>query len=141
MTFLKTRFSGEEFIKILKILQPYKKFTYGSEQYWFRNGVPIYGIIAKLFGGAIHNKKRRRIISDMLGIELKIKTISDGELFDIMVSALYSKFSQHKYKKILIDTNNEILGELAMRGNSKWTYGGKNILGKILMVIRSDKTI
>lgn len=60
----------------------------------------------------------------------------------VMYDALYAKFTQHEnLKKLLLETGNAILIEHTVNDNY-WGDGGdgsgKNMLGKLLMVLRDD---
>ena len=41
----------------LKMLQPEKKWTDAKLRYWIRDNKPIYGILAKLIGNVVKNRK------------------------------------------------------------------------------------
>lgn len=136
----------EKFIYYLKKLQPGKKWTDAKLEYWFKNGEPIRGILAKLLGGAVKpgptGRKRLKIIKDMLELkeDISIKNIlSHDEKIELMLKCLKEKYNIPKYKCLLLSTGNKILHEKPMRGKGDdWTYPGGDLLGILLMRVRSE---
>ena len=131
----------DEFLEYLKKLQPEKKTT----NFWFKNGEPIRGILSKLVGNSVKDgknyKKRLEAIKELTGVEeIKINpTLSNEKRNELMSSCLRKKFSQKKYRDVLLSTGNSELHERPMRGlKSEWTYPGGDLLGKLLIQIREE---
>ena len=138
--------SKEEFVEYLKILQHTKKnLTQKQLDYWTINGEPIRGILSKLIGDILNKgKKGKDILKKLVNIDdLKIlPEVSDEEKEIQMKECLMEKFSDPKYKEILLKTGNAKLHEKPMRGaHSMWTYDGEkggDLNGKLLMEIRRE---
>jgi hypothetical protein len=93
--------SKDEFLHYLVELQPEKrkKWTDKKMNYWLREDVPIYGILAKLIGTSVRDtptgKRRRKIIQSMAGMQspLRIKpNTTDEEKKEFMLELLREKF-------------------------------------------------
>tara|TARA_B100000683_G_scaffold132434_1_gene129318 strand:+ start:2087 stop:2737 length:651 start_codon:yes stop_codon:yes gene_type:complete len=143
--------NSAKFIEMLKQLQPNKKWTEKKEKYWFENGKPIRGILAKL----IMNKSKRistrsngwKKDLEVLNSFVKSKDLTQDDfvLHDsscdpgFMKKALLHKFNRKKYRDILEATGSAKLHEFS-RHPGRWglTKGGQggDLLGKTLTVVR-----
>ena len=137
---------NKKFIFYLKLLQPGKQIdTIAKERYWFNGDEPIRGILAKLVGSVIVKpnsfKKRIKAISKYLDISVDEVTKSDKVTTDEdMRECLMKKYSNEKYKQLLLSTGNSILHEKPLRGKpNAWTYDGEggDKLGIMMMEIRN----
>lgn len=78
------------------------------------------------------------------GRRLKIREDWDNVKIDIMYQLLKTKFKQTKFKKLLLETGDEILIEGNTWGDTFWGIcngEGENWLGKLLMRVRSEYAI
>ena len=137
--------NNQQFIYYLKKLQPEKKWSKLQLNYWFYNQQPIRGILAKLVGNCVKDgptgKKRQKIIKELLNID-KIDInppLNMEQKSELMLKCLRKKFEIPKYRELLISTGDAVLHERPMRGKGDdWTYPGKDLLGKLLMKVRSE---
>ena len=131
-----------------------KNITDRQKQYWFNNGKPIHGILAKLIGSIVIDRpeqnKRKKIISEYLQKKYKDfdgkiiykDEIKDNEKKELMLKCLRLKYSQKKYADLLLKTEDAILHEIPLRGGiNNWTYKngeGGDWLGQLLILIREE---
>ena len=154
--------SGEKFVEYLMALQPYKKWTDRQKCYWFRGKVPrsedgqllfneaepIRGILGKLIGGAVTSKPRQRILARISNTSFRVlPEVSNEMKLEQMMAILRVKFSEPRFRDILLSTGDAILHEKPMRGApNAWTYKqnsdptkcGGDWLGKLLMKLRLE---
>lgn len=137
--------SNEKFIEYLKILQPGKVWTSKKEEYWFKNGEPIRGILAKLVGSCVKNtpslKRRQKIIMELTGVEkLEIEPpLNEEDRKELMYTCLKKKFASKEYRDILLSTGTKTLHEKPMRGKGdNWTFPGNDWLGILLTKLREE---
>lgn len=138
---------SERFLYYLKELQPNKKkWTEKQENFWFKNGKPITGVLSKLAGGAVKDtpdmRKRLKILGRLAGIDHTPKInpgLNNEEKLDHMMNCLQKKYSNPYFKALLLSTGNQSLHEKPMRGKGNfWTYPGEDHLGQCLMKIRES---
>ena len=139
--------NSEQFLYYLKELQPQKKnWTTKQEEFWYRHGIPITGILSKLAGGAVKDtpsmRKRLKILGSLAGIDHipKIKQgLNNDEKLVHMMECLKQKYRDPHFKSLLLLTGNRLLHEKPMRGKGNfWTYPGEDHLGKCLIQIRKN---
>ena len=149
----------DEFVRVLHILQPDKKFTPRKDQYWVKDGKPILGILAKLVGGALSdmhsaNKRLQAIILRATGKTVFIKDMNEwraenlkpiwshDEADQVMRWSVQNKYEHPEYQGLLLQTGDAELHEHPTRGApNHWTYkdgAGGDALGKILCEVRDD---
>ena len=153
--------AAREFVKVLQLLQPGKKWTPRKLNYWFHDGQPIRGILAKLAAGAlradkVHKKRRWKAIVE-LGRQLSpgepdIAPLSPlmphQNRLAIMRQCLKRKYADPCFRTLLLATGNLALYE-QVRGRGDGSYWGFNrdasgigygedALGKMLAVIRME---
>lgn len=140
---------SQQFVNYLKCLQPGKTWTSAKEQYWFRDGEPIRGILAKLVAGARTNPGRTSPIQRLAHNFTIRPEATVGQKTDVMLQALRKKFRQPQFRDLLLSTGSRTLHEKPIRGNgsnSLWTYKvdkngnahGGDLLGKLLMQVRQE---
>lgn len=144
---------AEQFLKYLKQLQPNKKWTERKEAYWFREGEPICGILAKLVGNAVKDPKRMKVLQSMVDKVVTCPEVSDGQKLQQMAFCLEHKYALEPWRSLLLATGDAIIHEKPLRGNGQynnWTYHrttdkqcksviyGGDWLGKMLMWVRGN---
>jgi hypothetical protein len=122
-----------------------EKFNYYYEKltgrttgvYWSRNGVPIYGILAKLVGGAATNSKRYDRVCQLIGGSFEIRpNTSDREKRILMTTLVGKKFQTPRYRDVLLSTGNAELHEIG-RGRNNWIVSGEDWMGILLTEVRA----
>lgn len=99
---------------------------------------------AKTFDEAEQEKLRSYaspVIVKRAGKKVKLRPDWEDVKIDIMYEILKIKFSDPELKSLLLSTGNEILVEGNTWGDTFWGKckgEGKNILGKLLMKVRSE---
>ncbi len=133
------------FLKYLSQLQPDKKFeTEAQKLYWYKDGKPILGVLAKLVGGVVKdtpamNKRLIAILELATDGERKLRMsevaawrkanindiLSDNEMDELMRECLHKKFRCPEYRAVLMKTGEKPLHERPMRGKgdgNRWTH-------------------
>ena len=138
---------------MLKQLQPNKKWTEKKEKYWFEDGKPIRGILAKLIMNKCKRistrsngwKKDLQVLNSV--VKSKDLTQDDFVLHDsscdpgFMKKALLHKFNRKKYRDLLKATGSDELHEFGRRPG-RWVFTkkgeGEDLLGKLLTKVRQS---
>lgn len=116
--------------------------------------VPVTGILAKLVGG-LHKLKeggkkpakmwRDRgqalaLLADVSYTEVKdMKGVLEwDEKSDLMLKCLREKYKTEPYHTLLLSTGDAALHESPGRSQNDWTFPGRDLLGQLLMKVRSE---
>ena len=121
----------------------YKHLSGKQADFWYMEGKPIYGILAKMLGRAAYDESYAPILQQLAGVSyLEVnEPLSPKEQAQMMLRCMKNKYKHPGYRGYLLTGKNCVIHEKPIRGSpNMWTLDpqtrkGNDLTGLLLMYV------